>query len=175
MDSLFPASLMRPAVPDWSQWQPGMPATLMFVIRDGRILLIEKKRGLGAGKINGPGGKIDPGETALQAVVRECQEELHITPVAPRKLGELWFAMSDCPDILCHVFRAGDFHGTPTETDEAVPVWTPLDAIPYHRMWADDRVWLPLLIDGTTFRARFVFHGELMLWHELETEVIWPA
>ena len=47
---------------DWSTWQGEMLATLMFIIQDGRILLIEKKRGLGAGKINGPGGKIEPGE-----------------------------------------------------------------------------------------------------------------
>ncbi len=72
----------------------------MFIVKDEKILLIEKKRGLGAGKINGPGGKIDPGETPLQAIIRETQEELLITPINPRKLGELWFSMSICPDIL---------------------------------------------------------------------------
>ncbi len=164
---------MRPTVPDWSQWHPGMPATLMFVVRDGRILLIEKKCGLGAGKINGPGGKIEPGETPLQAIIRECREELHITPQSPRKLGELWFAMSDCPDILCHVFRAADFDGVPTETEEAAPRWTALDAIPYQRMWADDRIWLPLLLEDVTFRGRFVFEGETMLWMEMETGMEW--
>ena len=51
---------------DWTTWEGGMHATIMFIIRDGQILLIEKKRGLGAGKINGPGGKIDPGETPEQ-------------------------------------------------------------------------------------------------------------
>lgn len=146
-----------------------MIATLMFIVRDGRVLLIEKKRGLGAGKINGPGGKIEPGETPLQAVIRETEEELCITPLAPRKLGELWFAMSDHPDILCHVFRAGDFTGTPTETREAVPLWAPLDAIPYHRMWEDDRHWLPLLLEGKSFLGRFVFEGERMLWSAIQS------
>lgn len=158
---------------DWSQWQGVIHATLMFIIKDGRILLIEKKRGLGAGKINGPGGKIDPGETPLQAIIRETQEELLITPVLPRKLGELWFSMSDCPDIFCHVYRSDDFTGTPTETDEAVPVWTTLEKIPYHRMWEDDRHWLPLLIDETTFLGRFVFEGETMNWKDIATGVVW--
>ena len=40
----------------------------------GQVLLIRKKRGLGAGKINGPGGKLDPGETFAQTAVREVQE-----------------------------------------------------------------------------------------------------
>ena len=58
--------------------------------------------------------------------------------------------MGEIPDILCHVYRAEDFTGIPTETDEAVPVWAPLQAIPYHRMWEDDIYWLPLLLAGTT-------------------------
>ncbi len=158
---------------DWASWSGEILATLMFVIKDGRILLIEKKRGLGAGKINGPGGKIDPGETPLQAAIRETQEELHVTPHTPRKLGELMFSMSDSPDILCHVYRADDYTGTPTETDEAVPVWTALDAIPYQRMWEDDRHWLPLLLNEQTFRGRFIFEGERMLWRDLCLDITW--
>ena len=51
---------------DWTSWQPDMVATLMFDVEDSRVLLIRKKRGLGAGNINGPGGKLDPGETPEQ-------------------------------------------------------------------------------------------------------------
>ena len=96
-----------------------------------------------------------------------------ITPHAPRKLGELRFSMSDCPDILCHVYRADDFSGTPTETDEAVPVWTALDAIPYHRMWEDDRHWLPLLLNRQSFLGRFVFDEDRLLWSDVATGVSW--
>ena len=60
-----------------AQWTPDILATLMFVVQKGRILLIRKKRGIGAGKVNGPGGKFEPGETALQCVLREVREELH--------------------------------------------------------------------------------------------------
>jgi 8-oxo-dGTP diphosphatase len=165
---------MMPDSPiDWTQWEGEMLATILFIIKDGQILLIEKKRGLGAGKINGPGGKIDPGETALQAAIRETQEELMVTPHAPRKLGELRFSMSDCPDILCHVYRADDFSGTPTETAEAVPVWTPLDEIPYHRMWEDDRHWLPLLLQERPFLGRFVFEEDRLQWSDVGTDVTW--
>ncbi|MBK1882220.1 8-oxo-dGTP diphosphatase [Luteolibacter pohnpeiensis] len=144
----------------------------MFIIRDGRILLIEKKRGLGAGKINGPGGKIDPGETPLQAAIRETQEELHVTPADPRKLGELHFWMSqEVPHILCHVYRADDFTGIPTETEEAVPVWTPLDKIPYDRMWEDDRYWLPLLLENQSFLGKFAFEGETLITREIATDL----
>jgi len=163
----------EPSPVDWESWVPEVPATLMFVIRDSRVLLIVKKRGLGAGKINGPGGKIDPGETPLACVIRETQEELEITPLNPVKLGELWFSMGDIPDILCHVYRAEDFSGTPAETDEAIPLWVDVNAIPYEQMWADDELWLPLLLSGTTFIGRFVFAGDDLLWSRIETGLRW--
>lgn len=152
---------------DWTGWRGEIEATLMFVVRGGEILLIEKKRGHGAGKVNGPGGKIDPGETPLQSAVRETEEELLISVKDARKVGELWFRMSDCPDIFCHVFLGSDFTGTPTETDEAVPLWAPLDSIPYDRMWEDDRHWLPLILSGRSFVGKFVFEGETMVWKEI--------
>ena len=152
---------------DWNNWQGEMPATLMFIVREGKVLLIEKLRGIGKGKINGPGGKIDPGETPSQCVVRECQEELHITPKGAIKMGELWFAMSDMEDIHCHVFMASEFDGAPTATDEAIPVWTNLDKIPWERMWEDDPHWLPRMLEGEKFLGRFVFEGEKIQWQEI--------
>lgn len=165
--------MQSPSPIDWTTWSGQMLATLMFIVKDGQILLIEKKRGLGAGKINGPGGKIELGETPLEAVIRETQEELIITPHAPRKLGELHFSMTMCPDILCHVYRSDDFDGTPTETDEALPVWTSLDEIPYSRMWEDDHHWLPLVLVEQTFLGRFVFEEEVMRWSEIQTGMTW--
>lgn len=158
---------------DWNDWKPQIHATLMFIVRGGEVLLIEKKRGHGAGKINAPGGKIDPGETPEQAAIRETQEELHVTPLAPRKIGELWFEMSDYPSLQCHVFRADDFSGTPTETDEAVPLWSKHEDVPYDRMWEDDLHWLPLLLENQTFHGRFRFEKEAMLEMELDLEIDW--
>lgn len=152
----------------WSRWQAQDPATLLFVIREGKILLIRKKRGLGAGKINGPGGKVDPGETPLECAIRECQEELCITPLAPTYCGQHLFQFVDGYSIHVWAYRCEQFSGTPTETDEAEPLWFELDDIPYDQMWEDDRIWLPLLIQGQTFLARYVFDGDRMLDYELE-------
>ena len=152
---------------DWSVWQAEMPATLMFIVQNEKVLLIKKLRGIGMGKINGPGGKIDPGETPAECVVRECEEELCITPKNPVKMGELWFAMSDIPDIHCHVFMAEDFDGTPTSTEEAVPVWTNISEIPWEKMWDDDVYWLPQMLEGKRFLGRFVFEGETIQWKDV--------
>ncbi len=148
---------------NWDTWRPRIHANLLFIVREGKVLLIRKKRGFGAGKINGPGGKVDPGETPLQSALRETHEELGIIVLDATEHGELRFQFRDGLSLHCAVFRATDFEGEPRETDEAVPLWTPLDQIPYDEMWADDRHWLPLLIQGEHFTGYFEFDGEELL------------
>lgn len=158
----------------WDGWTPEERATLLFVVRDGRILLIEKHRGLGKGKINAPGGRLEPGESPEAAAVREAEEEIRIRPTGIRPAGELRFQFVDGYSIHVHVFRADGFTGEPEPTVEATPLWADLDSIPYDRMWEDDAVWLPLLLRRQPFSGRFVFDGELMLTNELELLSIPP-
>ena len=153
---------------DWKTWVPTEKATLLFILRDSRILLIHKKTGLGAGKINGPGGRIDPGETPMQGAVREVQEELCVTPSGVREAGELLFQFVDGYALYGYVFTATGFHGALCETREAAPLWTPTDSIPYDRMWADDILWLPMLLEGRGFRGFFIFDGDDMLDSRVE-------
>ncbi|MCG3154464.1 MAG: 8-oxo-dGTP diphosphatase [bacterium] len=153
---------------DWANWQPLMRATLLFVMQDSRLLLIRKKRGLGAGKINAPGGRIDPGETPRQCAIREVQEELCITPLDVEERGTLRFQFVDGLALHVRVFTATAWKGEPQETDEATPLWTPIDHIPYDEMWADDRLWLPQMLAGRRFDGRFLFEQDRLLAHELE-------
>jgi len=153
---------------DWTQWQPQETATLMFVIRNDEVLLIRKKRGLGAGKMNGPGGRIEQGETPLQCAIRETEEELCITPSQIRAAGELFFHAEDMPRIHAFVYIAMAFSGQPTETDEAVPHWTPLTQIPYDEMWEDDHLWLDAALSGQSVRGWFSFVNESLLDYRLE-------
>ncbi|MCF7838717.1 MAG: NUDIX domain-containing protein, partial [Candidatus Marinimicrobia bacterium] len=120
-------------------------------------------------KINGPGGRLEPGETPRQAAIREVQEELHITPRGVRAVGEMRFQFHDGFAIHGYVFRAGAYTGTPTETAEACPIWTPLARIPYSRMWADDRLWMPLMLARQSFSGHFLFEGDRLREHRIET------
>ncbi|MDZ7362089.1 MAG: 8-oxo-dGTP diphosphatase [candidate division KSB1 bacterium] len=153
---------------DWANWKAQQLATLLFVVRDGQVLLIHKKRGLGAGKINGPGGRLNNGESAMQAAIREVQEELRVTPLGLEYSGELSFQFVDGLSIHVEVFRASDCDGEPQETDEAKPLWAPLDKIPFERMWADDRLWIPLMLARKKFSGRFLFDADTMLGHEID-------
>ncbi len=120
--------------------------TLLYIIKNGKILLIEKKRGLGKGLYNGVGGKVEKGETPIQAAIRECKEEIGVEPKNVKWRGVIEFINDGSVYSYVHVFIADDYHGEIRETDEAKPEWFPLDRIPYDRMWEDDKTWLPVIL-----------------------------
>ena len=153
---------------DWAAWKPTEYANLCFVMRDGQILLIRKKRGLGAGKINGPGGRLEKGETALAAAIRETQEEVGVTPTGLEQVGELFFQFLDGYKLHVAVFAANGCRGELCETDEATPLWCDVGKIPYGEMWEDDAHWLPLLLKRKKFRGYFVFDVERLLSHRID-------
>jgi 8-oxo-dGTP diphosphatase len=68
---------------------------------------------------------------------------------------------------------ATEWRGEATETAEAVPLWTPIGSIPYDEMWEDDRHWLPRMLGGETFLARFIFEHERIVCQEIEFGVDW--
>jgi len=148
---------------DWLAWQPTERATLMFVREGDQILLIRKKRGMGAGKINGPGGRIEPGESPEDCAIRETIEELHVTPESPSLRGRARFHFVDGYRLTVFCFLSYAHTGTATETDEAIPLWTPVDEIPYQEMWADDALWLPMMLRGEIFDGRYIFDGDTMV------------
>ena len=154
---------------DWDTWVPVDVATLCFIRKEGKLLLILKKRGLGKGKINAPGGRVEMDETLEQTAIRETQEEVGLTPIGLAPAGRLDFAFTDGYSLQAHVFTATDATGTLTETDEADPFWCEENDIPYDEMWSDDRLWIPLMLDGTRFEAQFIFENDHMLWHTLKT------
>jgi len=149
------------------EWQADDTASLLFVYQNETVLLIRKKRGLGAGKINGPGGKQEAQESIMECAIREVQEELRITPTEVQPRGELRFSFLDGYKMHVHLFVASDFTGTPTETDEAVPLWFGIDELPFDEMWADDRIWLRRVLNGDYVVGTFTFDGDCMLEHKV--------
>lgn len=156
----------------WPDWKATDLATLTFVFRateqGDEILLIRKKRGLGAGKVNGPGGRLEGDESPAQCAVREVQEELGVTPIRPEHVGKLYFQFVDGYGLEVFVFKTWTFEGEAYETDEAVPLWTRADAVPFDEMWADDHLWFPHMLAGRPFSGRFIFDGDAMLDVDLQ-------
>lgn len=127
--------------------------TLLFLRREGEILLAMKKRDFGKGNWNGVGGKVDRGETVAEAAVRECQEEIGVTPRNLQLAGHLKFYAADDPNFLHDtvIYVATEWDGDLQTTDEMEPRWFAENNIPYDHMWPDDLLWMPMLLKGRLF------------------------
>lgn len=140
------------------------------MINNEKILLGMKKRGFAEGKWNGFGGKVDKGESILDAAVREVQEEALITPKKLNKLAVLDFFFVHKPDWSqrVHTYITTSWDGEPTETEEMRPDWFHRDKLPYKDMWVDDIHWLPHVLDGKKVRGFFLFDkDENILDHKI--------
>ncbi|MDE1151586.1 MAG: 8-oxo-dGTP diphosphatase [Micavibrio sp.] len=143
--------------------------TLCLLWQPPRILLGMKKRGFGAGRWNGFGGKVAPGETIEDAARREFLEEAGITVGAIRKQGLLEFEFEGSDEILeVHVYGASDYTGDVTESEEMKPQWFDVDDIPFKDMWPDDELWFPAFFSGKNFTGTFLFSAdEKMISHDI--------
>jgi 8-oxo-dGTP diphosphatase len=148
-------------------------ATLCHPVRDGEMLLMDKKRGVGAGNVVAPGGKIESGERPREAARREVREEVGIEVHDLGKVAELSFTFGAEPFMFVHVYLTESFSGTPTESPEGDPAWYDLEDLPYDRMWDDDRHWLPPVVAGEAVAGEFRFDadGDALLDWDLERGV----
>ena len=136
-----------------------VPLTLCFVYDEARVLLGLKKRGFGANRWNGFGGKIDVGETIEEAARRELREECGLVATALERRATFDFRSDADPKVLrVHVFRVTDYTGEPEETEEMRPRWFAHAEVPYDDMWSDDRHWLPRFLAGEHLLGTFWFN-----------------
>jgi len=132
--------------------------TLCIIHQEERVLLGMKKKGFGEGRWNGFGGKVEEAETVEEAMKREVKEEAGVILKDFEKRGVLEFEFQGDPTILeVHIYKALEFEGEPVESEEMKPQWFSVNEIPFDTMWPDDKYWLPLFLEGKSFKGRFFF------------------
>jgi 8-oxo-dGTP diphosphatase len=140
---------------------------LCLVVRtSGRreVLLGFKKTGFGAGRWVGLGGHIEDGEEPAEAAAREVAEEsgLHVAASSLSHMARLTFIFPARPswDQTAEVFVTADFAGEPAESDEVIPRWFAMAALPLDGMWDDARYWLPQVLAGERVVADITFAAD---------------
>lgn len=147
----------------------GKLLTLCIVHEENRILLGMKKRGFGAGRWNGFGGKLNENESIEDAAKREMKEESGLDIENFEKVAIIEFKNYGIEiPFEVHIFNVSTYSGIPVESEEMKPEWFDIDKIPYDKMWPDDTYWLPFFIAGKKFKGKFVFgENDVVLEKEL--------
>src|SRR5439155_7155893 len=105
-------------------------------VDDDRLLLVRRGHGPAAGEWSVPGGRVEPGETLIEAVVRELWEETGLEGVCDRFVG--WVERIDDENhfvILDFAVTVLDPAAVPVAGDDAAEAaWVPLPELGDYRV-----------------------------------------
>ena len=148
-------------------------AVTCFLVQEGRVLLQERPREkLWGGMLNGPGGKIEAGETSHEAIFREVVEEtaLQLDGFEARGAIELLLSAPKPMVLKVDIFLANSFSGEPVAREGQL-AWYERDNLPFERMWPDQRYWLPAVLDGYSVAAKVQYTTESLVVSKMDIQI----
>ncbi|WP_241385252.1 (deoxy)nucleoside triphosphate pyrophosphohydrolase [Rhodococcus sp. CH91] len=111
------------------------------VIREGRVLLAQRTRPADlAGLWELPGGKVETGESAEAALVRELREELGVEVRGAERIGP---AVPLAGGLELCAYRVELVSGVPEPLDHAALRWVTADELDEMDLVPADRAWIP--------------------------------
>ena len=129
---------------------------------------IKKKDDIHSGKWNGLGGKVIPGETPEECIIREVYEESGMKIVRPELKGHLTFPkFSDGDDWYVFVFIATDFSGELINSPEGDLSWIDDREVPKLNLWEGDLIFLQWLKNSHFFSGKLEYQDGRLVRHDV--------
>ena len=119
-----------------------------LICSNGRLMICQRPAGKTRGMLwEFAGGKVEPGETKEQALVRECREELAVTVSVGRAFMDVSYSY---PDMTVHLtlFEASITKGTPRKLEHHDIRWITSEEIPNYKFCPADMAFLDRIRAG---------------------------
>jgi 8-oxo-dGTP diphosphatase len=146
-------------------------ATLCYIRKDAQTLMIlrnKKKNDMHAGKWNGLGGKLEPGETPEECAVREVLEESGLKVKKMVFKGIITFpAFDNQEDWFTFIFIIDNFEGQLIDSPEGHLEWIPDEELITLNLWAGDHIFIPWLDQPSFFSGKFIYLDKQLITHQV--------
>ena len=167
------------AIIDCAEKRDVHPMTLVYLIRNGRVLLLKRNadKAMVPGQWLGVGGKLEPGEGLLSSAARECREEAGVHPLDLTFRGTFTFVSSKPRVGVLYLFTATSWGGeVRTTCDEGTLEWHPIERVLELPDLANHQeFFLPrLLTDPTYVFSGFAVYDHGQLLHRADSDA-WIA
>jgi 8-oxo-dGTP diphosphatase len=102
--------------------------TVLCLIQDGNRILLQNRIKKDWQGYTLPGGHVEPGESFVDAVIREMKEETGLDILKPRLVGIKQFPIEDGRYIVL-LFKTESFSGQVVSSDEGEMEWVECDRL----------------------------------------------
>ncbi len=141
--------------------------TLVYALRDGKVLMMHRRKEPNLGQWTAPGGKIEIHESAAECAVRELQEETGLIARRP-ELRIIATETSPLPNWqwLMFIYLVTDFQGDLNgDCIEGDLAWIPVDEVLDLPIPQADAIFYPLVIGDQTglISIKFEYDAGLQL------------
>ena len=134
--------------------------TVLCLIEKGSAILLQNRIKTDWQGYTLPGGHIEPGESIVDAVVREMQEETGLTVLDPRLCGVKQFPIEG-GRYLVFLFKARSFTGTLRASEEGSVEWIERSELPELPTVADFAELLSVFDRDDLSEFQYINHGSL--------------
>lgn len=154
--------------------------TLGYIESEGSYLMlhrIRKKNDINEGKWIGIGGKLEPFESPLECMKRECLEETGLVWSDPRLRGVITFnfCRHGVPEVseIMFLYHGTEFSGTLKDCSEGVLEWVPISRLSQLSLWQGDLLFLHQMQNSEDcFEMRLDYDQDTLIFASLNGQVL---
>lgn len=140
--------------------------TMCIIHKNSYVLLSSRKKGFAKNLWTGYYGSLPEGGPINEYIKDSLLNEVGIKCKNCEKSGILNFHFEEVGNFLeMHIFNVRKFSGNIIENKNVKFKWFKKDKIPYDKMWAEDKIWLPMLLEGKKFEGTVYFSNNRRLLH----------